>query len=446
MPELTEKIRIFDFNWEGQGIGRAPDGKIVMIFGAVPGDEVSVKLEDKGRYYHGFIDKIIKPSPDRTGHFCSYYNDFCPGCPLGAFDYKKGLEWKKKHLRETLKRIGGLEEPDISDVIPSPKNLAYRDRIELNLIKIDTGFRLAYHTQNGYLPILHCSLAEDIVSETLSRSASYLNRLDAAELINSAHINELENAVIARILLKDNGIGGAVITAFLKDLEYSDIIKEMMKEVEPAGWQIRKVNDWDTRFFKSKITAFTGDIKIQYQIYESMYISAEPVVFSQANAENAEILADKVVELLPVEGGFIDFYGGYGLFGFRYALKKRGRALVVESSEDAISAGRELAFKENLPVKFRRMNLNKIPRNFTIRDKYNQAAVVDPPRSGVSTELLKFLNQEGLDTIIYVSCHPAALARDLKILKSYHPVRFTPIDMFPYTPNLETICLLLRKS
>jgi 23S rRNA (uracil1939-C5)-methyltransferase len=158
------------------------------------------------------------------------------------------------------------------------------------------------------------------------------------------------------------------------------------------------------------------------------------------------VLRKTVTDIIPKDSSIIDMYGGYGAFALEYAsIDDNWKALVLESSKSMVTFGKQFVKREHLAVRFSRINLRKFSKLDYPEGKYD-CAVIDPPRSGIHGRTISFLNDKGPGLILYVSCDVAALARDTRMLKNYTSKYFQPIDMFPNTPEIETIAVLERNK
>ena len=427
---MEVQLKITDFNSDGGGVGRDENGRVTMVLGAVPGDVVTAAIGQvsKGVAF-GTVAEIIEPSEFRVAHPCPHYNQECAGSMLGGFDYEQGLKWKQKHLRETLKRIGGVDDPQIDEVAASPDRYGYRDRVELQIFAADGGIRAGYMGPGGLVPVSGCLLANDAVSEGLKNfletAGKFEGRLPEGNL---------------RLLLKDNGKGGCLGILFAEKITPGSDIIELLDKCGLAGWQIRITGRMDLRFNRSWVAAESGDNIIMRKI-GGKAIGLPPPVFTQANGKTEALLHKRIFSEFEDNKQVLDLYGGYGAMGLSYVLQKGGRAVIVESSFDAVKAGRDFAKQDDLKVKFHGIDLSKndLAEFRRIEADY---AILDPPRKGADKKVIEFLNSMKFRKLVYVSCHPAALARDLKRLGNYSAVKFSPFDMFPHTPELETVAVL----
>jgi 23S rRNA (uracil1939-C5)-methyltransferase len=435
MPNQNiETVTITDFSSQGLGVGRRASGQVAMIAYAVPGDKVEVNFEfakSKGIAFGKFIS-IVSPSEDRTTHPCMHYSEGCRGSLLGAYDYRKGLIWKRDNLKNTLERIGKIESPDVRDVLPSPLEWTYRDRLEFNLQMKQGKMQIGFTGEEGIIPVKCCSLGVKCIQDSLQKM------WNAFPILKSGAKKDF------RILLRDNGLGKPVAVLFVEP-ESTDnykIISQLFENSDLAGWEIRQVDDLNFRFFSSRLIERVGETSIYVNIgRESMELPL--LSFTQTNPSSSESLRKLVVDLIPDKGNLLDLYGGYGAFALEYVTLKSGKALVLETSHQMVKAGRKFANNTKLPIRYLRSDLN-YPVNINKSHGKFDSAIIDPPRDGLHKEVIKYLNDEGPQQVIYVSCHTAALARDLKELKNYTPEYFIPVDMFANTSKLETVALLRR--
>ena len=432
----SKQIKITDFTSEALGVGRLESGQVAMLRGAVPGDTIAPKLDNSKRkgIAFGEIEQIIEPSEHRTEHKCPHYREGCSGCLLGVYDYAAELRWKTDHLRQTLRRIGKIAEPDVREIIKSPMQWNYRDRLELHLELKDGIFNVGYITQNGFIPVSDCNLGAKSIRDSIVSIKKILPTLSFKISDHSF-----------RLLIRDNGNGKSVAIIFTdtKSTENLEALQNMIAHGNFAGWEIRYVADYDLRFFFARTLDKAGGTRIRVDIGEKT-ISLPLDSFTQTNRFNSSVLRKAVIDMVPKGASLLDMYGGYGAFALEYAYQnENGQALVIESSKTMLTAGKQFAKRENLAVRFSRINLRKLSKLDYPTGKYS-CAVLDPPRSGLHGRVIQYLNDQGPELLIYVSCKVAALARDLQKLTSYDPEYFQPIDMFPNTPEIETVSLLRR--
>lgn len=446
MPQVIYTIQ--DMTWDGRGVTRTPDGRVVMISGALPGDAVTAILSpaDNRGPLMGAVDEIITPSPDRLPHPCPYHVRGCQSTPLGTWRYEAALAWKSRHLSETLRRIGGVTDPAILDPVPSPQQWGYRERLELHLFTVHEQWWLGYLAADGYYPLSDCLLGTDPVRQGLTRLVFALGSYKDEATSQRVQVPRDTDQNGSRLVVRDNGHGEAVAVLFVRNPEKTDLqpLRRALHHAELAGWQIRHAPSMRLRFFVSQVIDDEGDPRVFPKLSEGRELAIDPVVFAQVNRAAAIPLVRRVVDELPASLNLMDFYGGYGAFALEYVLAKGGKAAVVESSTLAVRAGQAFARDQGLPVEFILADLSHRGPAFSAL-KFQRAAILDPPRAGADPAIIGALNENGPPQLVYVSCHPATLARDIRLLTAYRPLRFIPVDLFPQTPDVETIAIFDRR-
>lgn len=434
----SNQIKITDFTSEALGVGRLASGQVAMIRGAVPGDTITAKLDSSSRkgVAFGEIDTIVEPSPHRTDHPCPHYSEGCAGCLLGVYDYSAELEWKTDHLKQSLRRIGKIEAPDVREIIPSPNQWNYRDRLEMHLELKNGQFQIGYVNSDGFFSIRDCHLGVKSIRDSIVQIQASLPNL-STDLKDSSY----------RLLIRDNGNESSVAVIFteLKSPEQVEVLKKILESGNFAGWEIQYVSDFDLRYFSAKTIDRAGKPMIRVDVGDkTLFLPVNS--FTQTNRKNSSVLRKKVVDIVPPKSSLLDMYGGYGAFAMEYVIKdEKGKAQVAESSKTMVFAGKKFANRAKLAVSFKRVNLRKLTK-MDYPDKNYDCVIVDPPRAGIHGSIIQYLNDQGPEQIIYVSCRVAALARDIQKLNLYTPEYFQPLDMFPNTPEIETIAVLRRRD
>jgi len=430
---MQKTLKVINFNASGFGVGKIESGQVVFIPGAVPGDEVTIEVTEipEKRVLGAKLEAIVNPSANRIQHPCPYYNDGCMGSTLGVYEEKAELEWKKNNLREVLKRIGKIRDAVIEDIIESPRKWGYRERVERQIFNSDGGLKLGYSAGEKFVPIENCLLSDEIVSAAV---------IKIGNVIRSAADAQLEES--ARIVLRNNGKGGCAGLVFVMNKRDAVKVKEMLSKTGLTGLQIRIMKSVDSRFFKAEFYYEEGDTSIDRDLCASR-IKFQPTVFSQINMEMEKVLREKVVEQLPENSSILDLFGGFGGWSMEYVKTKGGQAVVVESSKNAVRAGKTFVKKNDAEAEFIKADLGNF--DFAqIADHHFDCIIADPPRGGLHDQVLDYIDNSGCALVLYVSCHPAVLARDISRLKNYRHEKFIPLDMFPNTPDLETITVLRK--
>ncbi len=439
---LKKQIEITDLSTEGHGIGRTGEGRVVATPYTLPGDNALVEVYELSKgILHGELIEVSTPSPARCPHPCAHYLEGCPASRLGAYSYNEALAWKRRNLSETLRRMGNIEIV-VPPVVASPLQWGYRERIDLGIEASMEIMRVGYQTEQKLIPIRDCQLADSVVREMLRRFVGRIT--DPVELSLTSNLHGVKGT-FGRILFRANGRGGVVVVLFLNaDREnVAPALAKVLSDLELAGWEIRITDSLSARAYLSKVWRQEGNSAVTIN-WSGGSAAASALSFSQVNKGVAELIAFEISSHITPSTSVLDLYGGWGLFGMA-AAAGGAEVLVVDVDEESIRTGESLALKAGLEVRFKRGDLN-LASDWRDLPSNAEACIVDPPRRGLGGAAIQWLNRHGAAKLIYVSCHPAALARDVQALSSYRIDSVKPFDMFPQTPDLETVTVLVRNT
>lgn len=392
------KVNIIDLDHKGNGITRI-DNKIVFIPKCITGDTVDIEIIKKHKKYdEGRVTNIIEESEDRIESLCPYY-DSCGGCHIGNLNYSKQLEYKKNKVINIFKRYLNIKiNPEI---IGSDIRYEYRNKI-------------TYHCNNGKIGLI--SIDNDLLN--IDNCALVSEKVN--ELYQNIHKEDLSN--IEKITIKECNNGLILIIDGNMNINN---IKNFCLSIYLNKECIYKKEDG---------YIYIGDIKY--------IVSADS--FFQVNNSNISRLYDVVLKY----GNFkdtdkvIDLYCGVGSISL-YISKYVNNVLGIEIIEDAIKDAKKNAKLNNINnVEFICGDVSKL-----IDDNVKgNIVIVDPPRVGLDNHTIDILNNINIDKLIYVSCDPMTLVRDLNKLNNYEMQDITLVDMFPQTHHVECIVLLGRKE
>lgn len=398
------EVVITDFNHTGEGIGRI-DGKIIFIPKTIPGDKVLVKdINDFKTYFKGSIDKIITPSPDRITPKCPYYN-LCGGCDLLNINYSNQLSYKQNKVKNILKKYASFDT-DLK-ILPSPKVYSYRNKITLQVV--DGKLGLYQQNSNNLVEIDNCLLVSPNVNKLIK---IIKNNLDLSKVTNIMIREYNDNLMIG----------------FIGNINKSTVIDNLSKYTK-----VIYLND----------LLVYGDKNLEVKLGNYKY-KVSPYSFFQVNYESATILYDKVIEYLgPNNSKVLDLYCGTASIGI-YISKYCKEITGIEINSSSVKDANENIKLNNLNnIKVLKGDVGKL---LTTKDEYD-AIIVDPPRSGLDKKTKETLLKIKSKKIIYVSCDPITLARDLNNLKELYDIKdITLVDMFPNTYHVESVICLHWKD
>jgi 23S rRNA (uracil1939-C5)-methyltransferase len=408
----------------GAALGRH-EGRVIFVPGAIPGETVRVEVvEDKGRFARARLVEVLEPSPDRVTPRCPHVPE-CGGCQWQHVAYPRQLSLKAEVVRDQLTRVGSVADPPVRPTLPSPSPWGYRNRVTFSIGADDRlGFQRAAHSpwravpgSHDVVPIQECHIADP-------RLMALYDDLD------------LDLPGLTRLTLMAGSDADDLLMAF-----------ETRRDRPP---------ELQVNFPVSCVHLVSGKQAIPVNLIGHNHVTqhvaghayrASAGRFFQVNTAVAETLVELALEWLDPgpDAIVLDAYCGVGLFTLPLA-QRAGLVIGVEldpgATEDLIL---NLGQIENVDV-------IEGPVEAVLPDLVEtgplHGVVVDPPRQGLDVAVVDALVENGPPRLIYVSCDPATLARDVKRLArgGYTLADAQPVDMFPQTFHVETVALLTKPA
>ena len=426
----------------GEGLARLPDGQIIFVPDVIPGERVRVKItQDRGDYALAQVLEILEPSSKRKSPLCEYFGS-CGGCQFQHLPYEDQLREKLQIFKETLSRLGKIEEDLIKGISPSPKDFHYRNRLQFHVHQETGALGFLKRRSHDLVPVRYCHLTTAEINEVLARLPEipawkrlhpYIKRVNLG-------LSPLENKVVmlfwTKVPPRDEDL-----YEILSEISVLKAIFYWVRGPKPEGPYPSGAPFKGRRLFPAP-QEITGLKKDQYFL-------ASAGAFTQANWDINLALISYVKKMAGVqpEEKVLDLHCGIGNFLLPLAVSS-GKGLGVDTDHRAISDGRENALNWGLNG----VELRVSSAIEALIDLFKEAesfpvVILDPPRGGCK-EILRFLPDVACDRLIYVSCDPPSLARDLRLLreKGFLIEEIMAFDMFPQTFHLESATLLRRKS
>ena len=422
-------------------IAHTDEGKTVFVSGGVPGDTVTARMtSDEGTYCKTTVESVLDPSPKRVTPACPYAS-VCGGCPWSSLAHEAQLEAKRANVVDALVRIGHFEAERAEGIVApceAPSDpWGYRNKIELSTARQRgrTVIGLYDRTGSNVIKVDSCPLLAKRSAKLVKAVSGALGYLSGSHQLGIERIGlrAARNTTDVEIALWTNPgpFPRAQVAKVLADAtKASSIVRVLLKGSQKA----RKV---------------TGVERLSGKGYWEERVGRERMAFSapsffQVNTAGAERLVELVCSKLQVseDDEAMDLYCGAGTFTLPLA-RRAGFVSAVESYGPAVRDLRRNLDRAQL------VNVDAVGgdagREFPDTDA--DVIVVDPPRAGLSQEVISRLSEQPARTIAYVSCDPATLARDLarfEQLGTFAPTSITPVDLFPQTFHVETVSLLTR--
>lgn len=442
-------IEITDLGEQGEGIGHLY-GFAVFVENAIPGDIIEAKIiKLKKNYGYAKLISIVKASEFRTEPFCSSFPK-CGGCSLQHIKYAKQLELKTESVKNKLQRIGGFKDINVLPTIGMENPYNYRNKAQFPVGIVDGRTVIGFYRKNSHdiVNIKNCCIQSESDSQIIEKIREYIKEN------NISVYNERENTGIIRHILIRTGKHTneimVVIVVNANQLPYTSELIEKLKEVNGMSGIFANINRNRTNTIlgektchiwgKTTITDYIGDIRFEIS----------PESFFQVNSIQTEILYKKAMKVAAINKDdiVIDAYCGIGTISL-FMARKAKKVYGIEISRRAISDAKKNANINGISnVEFIvGKSEEKLPELCSIQI-HPDVIIADPPRKGCEQPFLDAVAAMKPSRIVYISCNPATLARDLKYLceQSYSISSVQPIDMFCHTAHVETVCLMSKVS
>ena len=422
----TLEILIEQLGVNGEGVGRI-DGYTVFVPGALPKEKVRVELvERKKTYARAKLLKVLASSPHRTTPQCLHFGK-CGGCQLMHLDYAEQLAAKRQRVVDALQRIAKLETFEVLPCYLSPLKLGYRNKIQL-----PEGRGLFAYNSHEIVEVEHCHIHCDLGEEVLTKIRPILRELPPGEL--------------RHLLIKTAIHTQEVLVTLVTRQENPPHLLEIARQISLASSHIKGIvqninPSTNNTILSEKFKTLIGNSFI-FETILGLSFKVSSASFFQVNPLQAEILYQKAIELASCSGKetVLDAFCGVGTISLLAASLAK-EVIGIECVPQAIRDAEDNAQRNKIEnVRFHCGQAEKLISALGPID----VAILNPPRKGCEGSFLKELAAKQPLRIIYISCDPATLARDIAYLSSYgyKPDFIQPFDMFPQTSHVECLVRL----
>lgn len=440
-------LKIESCSANGSGVGRY-NGMAIFVPATAVGDEITAHiLKVKKSYAFAKVESVVTPSADRIAPECPVYLK-CGGCVFSHMTYDAEKKIKADHVAECFKRIGGVS-PEFEPIIGGETDSRYRNKAQYPVAiengEVKTGFYSPHSHRVIHCP--DCRLQPAEFEGILGVFADYIKENGVSVYDETKHSGLLRHIYIR----KGSASGEIMVCAVINGKKlpnHQQLIDALINKEPSIKSIIININTKDTNvILGDKCVTLWGDDCIT-DILCGLRFRISPLSFYQVNRNQAERLYNKAAEYANLTGNetVMDLYCGAGTIGLSMASKAKeiiGVEIVPEAVEDA-KVNAEMNGVENARfICGDAAQAAEILKNEGVKP---DVIILDPPRKGCSPDMLKTAAEMNPDRIVYVSCDPATLARDCGIFAElgYAAVKATPVDMFPRTGHVETVCLLSK--
>jgi len=423
---------------------------VLFIDGGLTGDKLSVQVvKVKPRYGYGKILKVLSPSPHRIKSPCPI-SDKCGGCQWQHCDYQAQLGFKKRIVTDTLSRIGGINNPLVNDVIGMETPQPYRNKAVFPVVPVGKNdFAIGMYAPRSHriVPVEVCAIQHPIHEPVLKAVRDYMCSNKVTAYDEATHKGSMRYVIVRT----SNATGEVMIVLVVNGngLPNEDVLTTTLTDIGATTILINRNKAKGNTIMGNHFRNLTGEGFIRERIGDTWYQLSAPSFF-QINPIQTEVLYGIALEMAGLTGRetVMDAHvgvGGVTLMAAGKAKQVIGVDIVQEAVNDA-KMNAELNGIKN--TRFICGAAEEIIPRLLMEGTTPDVVFLDPPRKGCERALLDALVQAAVKTIVYISCDPATLARDIKRLTEggYNLADVQPVDMFPMTGKVESVVLLRRSD
>lgn len=441
-------VEITGMTHDGKGVAKI-ENYSVFVENAIIGEQVELKLVKENKSYgYGKMIQIIKQSEKRIQPFCNVFNR-CGGCSLQHMDYKAQLEFKTEVVKEALKRIGGIEDIVVHDILGMQCNKKYRNKAQYPVSINNKTVIIGFYAKRSHdiVDSVICGIQNKASDDVRAVVRQYIQ--DNMDLYN-----EYGDNFIKHVMVRTGHTSGEIMVAIIIN---RDDIPDKEKLIESLVTKIPQIKSIIFNINKKNNKVILGKKNIKIYGKETIrdnigrfQFDISPLSFFQVNPVQTEVLYSKVLEYAALNGNetVFDLYCGIGAISL-FLSDKAKKVYGIEIVEDAVKDAIQNAKLNNVEnVEFTAGQVEEVVPYLYKKGIKADVVVVDPPRKGCNQILLNTLVDMQPARIIYVSCNPSTLARDLKYLdeNGYKAIEAQPVDMFPHTSHVECVVRIQCKK
>lgn len=432
---------------EGYGVARI-EGFTVFVEGALPGEQAEIRIvKVLKNYAYGKLLRILKPSSGRIDPACGVVKR-CGGCQLQHMSYGAQLQYKTLQVKDAIERLGGLKDVVIHETIGMDNPWRYRNKAQFPVGK-DGDIMIGFYANRSHeiINTPQCSIQDQVNDRVIQTVREFIKKYDI-----SVYEDNTGKGLIRHIVTRKGFKTGEVMVCIVINgdaIPCGKALIEMLKDsVDNLKSVVLNIN-------KKKTNVILGDRNIVIFGEEAIYdyigdfkFRISPLSFFQVNPIQTEVLYNKALEYADLTGGEVvfDAYCGIGTISL-FLSKKAGKVYGVEVVPQAIENAKENAKLNGVEnAEFIAGESETVIPELYRKGIKADVIVVDPPRKGCDEKLLDVIAKMAPKRVVYVSCNPATLARDLKYLseRGYEVREVQPVDMFPQTVHVECVVLMSR--
>lgn len=436
-----------DLTHDGSGVAKI-NGFPIFVPHGIPEEHAKIKIvKAKKTYGFGKLIELINPSPFRIEPSCPN-GPHCGSCHLQHISYEGQLKAKYKQVKEVLARIGGISNVPVHHVLGMDNPSRYRNKIQVPVGEREGGLIAGYYKTRSHeiVDMDSCQIQHETLDYVYQTVKSILKKYDIKGYHEETHRGTIRH-IMARYGLVTKDVMVVLITKTHDLPHQKQIVEEILTNIPNVKSIVQNINSKRTNVILGDETKVLWGEKYIYDYIGDVKFAISAKSFYQVNPQQTKVLYEKALEYANLTGKetVIDAYCGIGsisLFLAQKAKKVYGVEIVPEAIDDA---NRNAKLNGIANVEFAVGEAETIMPKWANQGIKADVIVVDPPRKGCDESLLQTIIEMKPKRVVYVSCNPATLARDLRILEDggFKTVEVQPVDMFPGTMHVECVAKLV---
>ncbi len=442
-------LNITSMTAQGSGVGKTDQGIVIFVPLSAIGDKLKVRiLKTKKTYAYGKIEEIVTPSPNRIKEDCPYFSK-CGGCVYRHISYNSELEIKYNRVKDAVQRIGGFTDVKINPVAENDRVDRYRNKAQLPVQNTENGVELGFYANHTHRIVgcEDCLLQPELFKTVMDITKAFMKATN-----QSAYDERTGKGKLRHIYIRYGEKTNQLMVCYVVNgngLKQEDILVKKLRNALPnLKSVIFNSNRKNTNVIlgSKNRTAYGKDYITD--ILCGLEFKISPLSFYQVNSSQAEKLYTIAKDYADLKGNevLLDLYCGTGTIGLTMADKCKS-LVGVEIVEDAIKDAKENAKINNIDNgRFICGDASEAAKQLQSEGIKPDVIIIDPPRKGCDKSLIDTIAQMNPDRVVYVSCDPETLARDLRLFaeKNYSIKEITPVDLFSRTVHVECVVLMSR--
>lgn len=448
---MVEKNKVYEmeissYGSDGEGVGKVDDFVVFVPYTA-RGDRILVKIVKVAKHHaFGKLERILQSSPARVEPSCAAFGK-CGGCSIMHLNYEEQLWLKREKVSGCLRRIGGCQTP-VEPVLGSKNTFHYRNKVQIPVGRRDERIVAGFYAPHSHRIVPHesCVIEPEAVDEIVSCVRTHMERFSIEPYDEKTKRGQMRTIYVRSAKSGERMVVLVTKTAALPGKE------RLIEDLKGLGvvTLVQNIHPQPTNVVLGKEYRVLYGDGFLYDTIGQMRFQISPDAFFQVNARQTERLYETAIALAEIskEDTVFDLYCGIGTISL-YAAKWAKQVVGIELVESAVANAKENARRNQVDnVRFYCGDAGEITGRLQSKGVKADIAIVDPPRKGCSEELLQLLRDMNPKRVVYVSCNPATLARDVKILMEYgfEVKKVQPVDMFCHSAHVETVALLQRRD